>query len=127
MRPGADAWTFAGRGRGVEQAQHAVAAGGRAGEKIRRQPEMTRDGPQETLAETLERAEQPQHVRPERRRRRRPDIGGHDGPQGRAVWQFAADVPEFLEVGVARALGRLDAERRVAPLALPAGNREGSL
>jgi hypothetical protein len=44
-----------------------------------------------------------------------------------ALGQLPADVPEFLEVGVARALGGLNPERGVAPLPLAAGDREPSL
>ena len=50
------------------------------------------------------------------------DDGLEGGDLGRPDVGRAADVPEFLQVGVGRALGGLDPERRVAALAGAAGD-----
>src|SRR5204862_5201648 len=51
----------------------------------------------------------------------RPDVVGHDGAVGVAGRQFAADVPELLEVVGGGPLGRLDAEGGVAAGAAAVG------
>src|SRR6185503_16052883 len=51
-----------------------------------------------------------------------PEIVGHVAAERVAGRQFAADVPEFLEVVRVRTLGGLNPERRVAARAAAAGD-----
>ena len=80
---------------------------------VSRQAEMMGDGAKQPLAEAVEAGIEGVDGGAEVRDLGRPDIGG------------AADVPELLQIGVARVLGGLDPERGIAALA-GAARRSGN-
>ena len=116
VRAGADVGTIERRGRIVQQPQDAVAEVGGGGEEARVEVQVAGDGPQHLVAEMLQGVEQPLFVGVEGRNLGRPDVVRHARAVRMPGRQLAADVPEFLQVEVRRALGGLNAKGGVAAL-----------
>ncbi len=98
----------------VDRAQDGVAVVGLVGEVVFRQLDVQGQRRQHFRAERVERGVQAVQVLLELRHLRRPQVLAHDAGVFGIARDFAADVPELLQVRVFRVLGGLDAERRVA-------------
>ena len=101
-------------GRIVEQAEDRVAILHRRIEPVRIESEMDGDRGQQLVAGLIEGGEKLEKGVAEPLGAIGPDVRGHVGGEAVTLGQLAADVPEFLEVDRARALGDLRLERRIA-------------
>ncbi len=118
MRAGAHAFRIGGDRRIMEQPQDRIAILHRRVEPVGGKPQMARDRRQDHIARAVERGEQLGEGVAEPRGPGGPDVGRHHAFKGVASGQRATDVPEFLQVDRARALGDLGLEGGIA--ALPA-------
>ena len=115
MRAGADIGAVAGDRRIMEQAQHRIAVAHRVVEIVGREVEIARDRLEELERRSVSNAaNSSRKVSLNDSHLLRPDVGRHQLLIAVPRRQLAADVPEFLEVEIGRALGGLDPERRVA-------------
>jgi len=94
---------------------------------VRREAEMPGDAGQDARANGIERGIKRAERLVKLGNLAWPDIGRHALRQRAALGQIAADMPEFLEVILARALGDLGAEGGVAALATATGDEIGAL
>jgi hypothetical protein len=86
----------------MEQAEHRIAVLDRGIEPVGRQAQIARDRREQFVAGIVERLEQLEKGLAKALGAIGPDIGGICRGEAMALRQLAADMPEFLEVDMAR-------------------------
>ncbi len=115
VRAGADVGDVAGGDRRVvDRTQDGIAVVGLVGEVAFRQADVQRERTEHARPQLIQRLVETVGVFAEPGDFLRPQVRRHHACMLRIAGDFAADVPELLEIEVLGVLGGLDAERRIA-------------